>query len=118
MSKQRINRLIPKALEEVVVFVDSNGGVQSRYMASVAAFGASMLQSGIYATELFYRAKGDGDPRSKIPAIIAKMLGREKFTDCGKEEILDAATALKLAIRTYKKVDNDTSDAAQEVQDE
>jgi len=117
MSKQRINRLIPKALEEVAVFVDGNGGVQSRYMASIAALGASVLQSGIYATELFYKAKGEKDPRSKIPAIIAKMLDREKFTDCGKEEILDAATALKLAIRTYKKVDNETSDDTQEAQD-
>lgn len=117
MSKQRINRLILKALEEVTVFVDDNGGVQSRYMASIAAFGASVLQSGIYATELFYVAKGDSDPRSKIPAIIAKMLGKEKFTECDKEEILDAAIALKLAIRTFKKVDNEASDDAREVED-
>lgn len=116
MSQKRINAMIPHALQEVEVFV-KNGTVESKYMSAIASFGVSVLQSGIYATKLFYDAKSDN--RKKLPSIVEKLANQDKeFVALDKEIILDAITALKLAIRTYKKVDNETSDDTQEAQDE
>jgi len=114
--------MIPLALEKVKVFVDK-GTVESKYMSAIANFGVSVLQSGKYATELFYSAKSD--ERQKLPAIVKSMIDsthntNKSFKDYEKDDILDATTALKLAIRTYKKVDNkDEVDTTQgEAQDE
>lgn len=108
--------MIPLALQEVEVFV-KNGTVESKYMSAIASFGVSVLQSGIYATKLFYDAKND--TRNQLSSIVAKLAKTNKaFVELDKEIILDAITALKLAIRTYKKVDNETSDDTQEAQDE
>lgn len=96
--------MIPHALKEVEVFV-KDGTVESKYMSAIASFGVSVLQSGIYATKLFYDAKND--TRNQLPDIVAKLANKNKaFIELDKEIILDATTALKLAIRTYKKVDN------------
>ena len=116
MSQKRINTMIPQALEEVKVFV-GKGTVESKYMAAIASFGVSVLQSGIYATKLFYDAKSDA--RKELPKLVENLADENKaFIALDKEIILDAITALKLAIRTYEKVDNDTSDDTQEAQDE
>lgn len=97
--------MIPHALDEVEIFV-KDGTVESKYMSAVASFGVSVLQSGIYATKLFYDTKNDA--RNKLPAIVAKLANKNKvFIELDKEMILDAITALKLAIRTYEKVDNE-----------
>jgi len=96
--------MIPQAIKEVELFVE-NGEVQSKYFSAVASFGVSVLQSGIYATKLFYEAKKD--KRKQIPKIIVILLGGSKeFISYEKDEILDALTALKLAMYTHKKVDN------------
>lgn len=108
--------MIPYALKEVEVFV-VKGTVESKYMSAIASFGVSVLQSGIYATKLFYDAKSD--VRNTLPNIVKKLANQNKeFVELDKDVILDAITALKLAIRTYEKVDNKTQDDIKEAQDE
>lgn len=122
MSRKQIEAMIPLALQKVKIFVD-NGTVESKYMSAIANFGVSVLQSGKHATKLFYDAKSD--KRNKIPTIVKDIINTthgttKPFIEHTKEDILDATTALKLAIRTYKKVDNkdEAKTAKEEVQDE
>ena len=104
-SKKRVEDMLPTALKQVSDNIANNGVVESKYFAYVASFGVSILQSGVYATELFYSTK----ERKKILDAIKSLLGvsnKVSITTETKDEILDASTALKLAIRTFEKVDN------------
>ena len=109
MQNKTLDKMIPQALQEAKKFADQHNKVESKYFSAVANFGASILQSGIYATKLFYEAKGD--TRNKIPNMICTIIKDAKgidkpFINHQKEDILNATTALKLAIRTFEKIDN------------
>lgn len=105
-SKKRVENMLDTALKQVQENIAKNGSVESKYFAYVASFGVSVLQSGAYATKLFYEASED---RKKVLNAIKKILQSQGLnTDIrsDKDVLLDAAIALKLAIRTFKKVDN------------
>jgi len=110
--------MIPYAMGEVKSFVENdNLSVQSKYFSAIASFGVSVLQSGVHATELFYSDKGD--ERKNIAKMIASIIRKEKNIDKilkehAKDDILDAITAMKLAIRTYKKIENKNKEAQHE----
>jgi hypothetical protein len=113
MGKKNIETMIPKALELVKeTFYDEKlGGVESKYFSAIANFGVSVLQSGKHATKLFYEAKSD--KRKELPNLVIKLVKMVRSLDdnvdfeaLDKDDILDASTALKLAVRTYKKADN------------
>lgn len=118
MRNKTLDRMIPHALKEAGKFVE-NGKIKSKYFTAVANFGASVLQSGVYATKLFYEAKED--KRKHIPTMICTIIEAAKgekrdFEHHTKQDILDAVTALKLAVRTYDKAPNKTQ-TGREVQD-
>lgn len=109
MSKKNIETMIPKALVLVENTFVNSGKVESKYFSAVANFGVSVLQSGKHATKLFYEAKKD--ERDKIPTLVVDLVKEvrevaKSFEKLDKKDILDASTALKLAIRTFKKADN------------
>ncbi len=122
MNKAIVEKMIPTALEEAKKFEtakDSNA-IESKYLSGASAFGVSVLSSGAKATILFYKAK-DGK-YELIPSSILKIIHKynpatKKFNtlyDYTKEyhstnRILDASTALKLAMRSFKKVENKKS---------
>lgn len=110
-SKKRVEKMLNCALDEAESMA-INGEIESKYFAYVASFGVSVLQSGAYATKLFY---SHGDRKVVLDAIqnILQSQGYQtNIVSVDKDKLLDAATALKLAIRTFKKIDN------KEVQDE
>ena len=98
--------MLDKALDEVENNIANNGEVESKYFAYVASFGVSVLQSGAFATKLFY----DNGDRKIVLEAIKNILQSQNYNrnieDEDKDALLDATTALKLAIRTFKKVDN------------
>jgi len=106
-SKKRVEKMLPTALGQVKDKIAKGNTVESKYFAYIASFGVSVLQSGAFATKLFYKASTD---REKVLSAIVEILKSQNITEdivsVDKDALLDAATALKLAVRTYKKVDN------------
>jgi len=108
---KRVEKYIPKALEAIVeVGINNENMIDSQYNGYIASFGASIRQAGLLATVLFYQDdNGAEKDRHKIIDAIEfiigeRLLSSEVPSNTTKKKVLDAATALKLAIRTYEKV--------------
>ena len=122
--KSRIENLVPAAITaaEALIAEDGNGEklgyIPKEFKGYISSFGASVIQSGLIpALAFFSNDEGAKEDRSKILDVIYNILkinstsGNllkyfvDEYTgdkELMKEKIMDAATALKLAIRTYK----------------
>ena len=107
---KRVEKYIPKALEAIVTAKINEGDtIDSQYNGYIASFGASIRQAGLLATVLFYQDDNRAEKErhkiiDAIEHIIEEKLSAETPpTKETKMKVLDAATALKLAIRTYAK---------------
>lgn len=115
---RKLEKLIPDAINVVKKELAHEGKVAKEYNGYIASFGASVIQNGILAAILFYNntnAETKKD-RSKLMEAISKIIknnNHEKndvnlfeYASTNKAkataDILDAATALKLAIRTFE----------------
>jgi CRISPR-associated protein Cmr5 len=99
--------------------------IPNEYKGYISSLGANIIQSGIRTAILFYEAKPDNsDSKSNRQLVnaaikfIVENANSEMYEDCKlsailpendpeelqrkTEEIMDAATALKLALRTYR----------------
>lgn len=119
---RRIDKLIPKAIEAAGRHLSTEGIIHSEYNGYISSFGSAVLQSGLKAAIAFNESESSGSAKDKRPlmrAILelvtktivekdskAKLLDHVlsfgENTSAIKDEIMDAATALKLAIRTFK----------------
>jgi CRISPR-associated protein Cmr5 len=127
--RYRVDKYLPKAFEAITTvkignkkFVDNNV-ISKEYKGYISSLGANIIQAGIQAALTFYEAEESGSKSDRrlvnaaIKYIITDATGQEysdyKLTELLKElsidelqrkaeDILDAATALKLALRTYK----------------
>jgi CRISPR-associated protein Cmr5 len=120
--QQKIEKLIPHAFKAVAEHLVKNGGISRQYNGYVAAFGASVIQSGLVAAVVFNSQDKSGaeKDRRQLMATILAVLKRQRGelsdqpetllqyvqnplaeTRRLKQEILNAATAIKLVIRTY-----------------
>jgi len=119
MNQAIVDKMIPFALKEAKKFETkpNSNEIESKYLSGIANFGVSVLSSGAKATILFYNAK-DGK-YELIPKSILKIIHQYnadtsrfdtlyKYTEeaDSRDRILDASTALKLAMRSFEKVDN------------
>lgn len=108
--------------------VEALGEVPSEYFGYISALGAAIIQSGILPALIFFGEKGGGrQDRSKLMKAIMLMndwegdslhqyyrfrpgstVRRNNSDKAGIErQILDSAVALKLALRTFKKLEKD-----------
>jgi len=129
--QNRVDFYLPKALKAVTKiyfggksFINKEGKIPNEYKGYISSLGASIIQAGIYAALIFYEAaesESKSDRRLVIAAIkyiisdnpadndyrlstlLNDLLPEEKVLKA--QQILDAATALKLAVRTYKMED-------------
>ncbi len=117
---RRIDKLIPKAIESAGRHLANNGVINSEYNGYISSFGAAVLQSGLKAAIAFNESESSASAKDKKPlmrAILELVVKRgiieneklldhvlviENDTSDTKDEIMDAAAALKLAIRTFK----------------
>lgn len=126
--ENRVDYFLPlafKAIEKVKIddnrFV-INGKIPKEYKGYISSLGANIVQAGVKAAITFYEAEetGSKSDRRLINAAIKYILTEhptpenEHYGDCKLSallvgdiqqkalEILDAATALKLALRTYQ----------------
>ncbi|GHU66185.1 hypothetical protein FACS1894160_4420 [Bacteroidia bacterium] len=125
----RVDHYLPrafKAIEYVKVgnnrFIKNNGSISKEYNGYISSLGANIIQAGIKAALTFYEAEESGSKsdRRLVNAAINFILADAPDADYDNfhlsdilsdspekmqeqaEDILDAATALKLALRTYK----------------
>ena len=123
--KKRVERYIPKAIEAVEVHIAQNRKVRKEFKGYIASFGAAVIQTGLIPAVAFYSVQAGAEAdRGKIIDAIHEILRRtgevnmyekqsllkflieryEKGDDMSrwKEKVMDAATALKLAVRIFK----------------
>ncbi|SFV51944.1 CRISPR-associated RAMP Cmr5 [hydrothermal vent metagenome] len=110
MSRKQIEAFIPKAFEAIEKKkIAKNGEIPKQFNGYIASFGASIRQAGLLATVLFYANENSGaeEDRKKVVQAIEHIIGKSIVVDNSvdkkiRTEVEDAATALKLAVRTYK----------------
>ncbi len=134
--KQRVEKYLPYALEAVTETKIAEGNplsVSNEYKGYISSFGAAIIQTGLIPAVAFYSVKARAEKdRNKIPAAILYILKKsgeinEDVNDLLKylvdhhdddlsqikSKIMDAATAMKLAIRTFhipKKQENESNE--------
>jgi len=119
---RRIEKLIPDAIDVVKEVLEKDEKVASEYNGYIASFGASIITSGLLPAIAFYESESSGaqKDRKKLMTAIRKLIKKTKKESDNnetlmkyvlphkndlseiKEEITDAAIALKLAIRTFE----------------
>jgi CRISPR-associated protein Cmr5 len=126
--QNRVDKFLPlafQAIKKVKVsnntFVQSDGSIPKEYKGYISSLGANIVQAGVKAALTFYEAEESGSKSDRRlinaaikfiihpPDTIPEIYDDSKLTqlltgDIQQKalEILDAATALKLALRTYK----------------
>jgi CRISPR-associated protein Cmr5 len=126
---KKIDKLIPfadEAVKEELIENERNESlyIPKEYNGYISSFGASVIQSGLIAALYANHQSGDSTvDRKKLMAAIFYVVKKhrndtttrhtnlleyvENMNNSGdtknlKKDILDAATAIKLVIRTYK----------------
>jgi len=112
MGKRNINNLLPKAIAVAKKeLADSGTTIPKEYNGYISSFGASVSQAGLLSSVAFFENKNANaqQDRTKLMKAIALLIGHDgALIDYvtkhpkDKEKILDAAVALKLAIRTFE----------------
>lgn len=115
MAIYRINEYIPSAIEQIekCEICNDKGEVDRNFRSQVSSFGASVQTGSLVAAVAFYSRQTDRtktDRRKLMDAIRNIVYKGETDTlltlvakDGGvrKEEIIDAAVAIKLALNAY-----------------
>ncbi len=118
--KKRIEEYLPKAIDIIskTGIANNSNEVDSKFNGYFSSLGAAMVLSGIKPALAFYSNTKTAKERVRILKAIYRLVIEDrdnvKETDLLhyyiehenepmlKYKIIDAATALKLAIRTYK----------------
>jgi len=109
--RNRIEKFIPIAIETIkkVGIAHKDGVVPKQFNGYISSFAASIRQAGLLATILFYGNTNSNaeEDRKKVIDAIEEIIGKplikdNRLNNVNRDEIEDAATALKLAVRTYK----------------
>lgn len=126
---RRIEKLIPKAIKSAERHLANQSVIRSEYNGYISSFGAAILQSGLQAAIAFNEntsSSSKEDRRPLMRAILEIVTNREipknsdeKLLDYVltpgnevseiKARIMNAAVALKLAIRTFELRKGDES---------
>lgn len=131
--KNKIEKYIPDAINAVKAELYKDGKVKSEYNGYISSLASGLVQSGLLPTLAFYTNLNARslEPRRLLLQAIYKTLYKEKLSEelkgdellkaaikvedqplpsfQLKEEIKNAAVAIKLAIRTFpleKRTDN------------
>ena len=117
---RKIDNLIPVAIKAVTkAELLEDGKISKEYNGYISSFGAAVMQSGLKPAIAFNESESSGsqkDRKKLMKAVLYiikqenpnnedmedKLLSYVLKNDNLQEKILDAATALKLVIRTFK----------------
>ncbi len=109
--------MVPNAIEVIKKSpILKNGAIESKYNGYISSFGASIIQAGLNSTVAFFgKTTGEGKDRKEILDAIWNLIQKENLNrECNdiqqfiklkdvKPTIMNAAIALKLAIRVFDK---------------
>jgi len=122
-----VEDLVAKAIEAIEEHLVNNGEVDRQYNGYISNFGASIIQSGLIPTIAFFsseKSSSEKDRKKLLEAILFLIKDMDNSVDSSRlidyaireqnknkldlaeERILRSATAIKLAIRTFKLKDN------------
>lgn len=121
-NRDKINNLLKSADDALNFEIVVNGTVKDGYDSAIAAFGPTVVLSGLMPAMAFYCATNKTDKRKadkgKVIDAIAQTLNqkynkndrKELFEHCLNNpkneklmaDIVDASIALKIMVRTYK----------------
>lgn len=121
----KIDKILPYAFEALDTMLQDRsfeGCIPRPYNGYIASLGASVIQSGMMAALVFNHNQDANSEANKLPLmnvlyrVVLQMRGEQQrainlvsyYREAQdkqrlKRQILDAANALKLAIRTYPK---------------
>lgn len=119
MNKNKIDSLIPKAFEAIQeTGIAKEGKINSAYRGQISRFGAAVSMGSLLSAIAFFKDQGGASvDRTKLINAMAQVLGeKDLYTyvlaqmgnsknknaemKC-REEILEAAIALKLAMNLF-----------------
>ena len=123
--KKRVEKYIPSAINAVKQHIASGEKVKRQFKGYIASFGAAVIQTGLIPAVAFYSVQAGAEvDRGKIIEAIKEILEKAGEAKIGqqsllqflikryeqggedmsrwKEKVMDAATALKLAVRTFE----------------
>jgi CRISPR-associated protein Cmr4 len=120
LMRKRIEAYIPKAIDAVrnCNIANERNEVPKQFNGYISSFAASVRQAGLLPTVLFFTSTTERseEPREKVVEALNEIIGKPLVTQNGKvtdgitrDQVDDACTALKLAIRTFKLVNKDAS---------
>lgn len=122
---RNVERLIPKALISAEKHLATDGVIPKEYNGYISSFGAAILQSGLKAAVAFNENSNSSSQQDRRPLMraILEIISNKEIDQNSQErlldyvlkndsvalknKIIDAATALKLAIRTFKLTGED-----------
>jgi len=123
--KNKIEKYIPQAIKAVEAELYTNGKIKSEYNGYISSLASGLVQSGLLPTLAFYTNLNSRslEPRRLLLQAIYKTLGKADITTTLtgdellkaaidaednplasfqlKEDIKNAAVAIKLALRTF-----------------
>jgi CRISPR-associated protein Cmr5 len=116
LETQQINEAIKAIIGSQIA---KNGIVPKQFTGYISSFGASVIQSGLIPAVIFFEDENANseEPRHLLIRAIEKFLSIEpklskKLLEMDDEQLFDieeeiivAAQAIKLALRTFKKSD-------------
>ena len=116
MNKKAIDKMIPYAYSAIGKKIAKDGAVDKTYRGGVASFGAAVSMGSLISAAAFFSAESSGASydRKAVGEIIVNTVteGQKEQSlyeyvkanpNC-KNEIMDAAVAVKLAMNLYKLV--------------
>jgi len=125
MDKRIVDKLLPSAYKAIETYkIFENGKVNNTFRGQISAFGAAVSMGSLLSAVAFFSAKGGSDvDRPKLMMAIydivtGKQLNpdaddskialfnliknkRDENSGINKEQIINAAIAIKLAINLY-----------------
>ena len=121
-NRDKINNLLKSADDALKLEIVVNGIVKDGYDSAIAAFGPTVVLSGLMPAMAFYCATNKTDKRKADKSLVIKAIALTLFTKYKKKDhtelfkhcldnpknerlmadIVDASIALKIMVRTYK----------------
>lgn len=125
-NRDKINDLLKNADDALKLDIVDNGIVKDGYDSAIAAFGPTVVLSGLMPAMAFYCATNKTDKRKADKSLVIKAIAltlfqkykktdhKELFEHCLNHlndeklmaDIVDASIALKIMVRTYKIEDS------------
>lgn len=117
MNKKKVDDLLPKAYEALTHtgIANQQGEIPRSYRGQIATFGAAVMSGSVLSAIAFFSGKGESDTdRPLLMKAILKLLDdqyrgslfdyakKRKDDPMLKDDVFDAAIALKLAMNLYK----------------